>query len=180
MMKKRKHILLLLLFSLCTVMGYADRETVAQSFNSMYPSELELSADYKTITTDKVTYTCTGGTTQFWLDHQFGTVYSIVLAESVGTVTTTKVNELIGFQILSRPNSKNDKVKVYVSKDGVDFGTALSGDKITYDKSGTIDVSIPRGNYYIRIVNTNSSSKCSLTRIDYYLDHCNCFEYIPE
>lgn len=176
-MKKLLHISLPVLFSLCTVFAYAERETKVQSFGTMYSfGDLIISDGNTTGATDLLTYTCTRSAE---FGYGAGSLLGIDLAKSNGTVTTTKVNELIGFQILSRPISMNTKVKVYVSKTGV-FEAALSGDNISYGTSGEIDVTIPRGNYYIKIVNTDGSNLYSLIRIEYYLDHCNCFEYIPE
>lgn len=136
------------------------------------------SNSYRTATTSLLTYTC-ASESAFGIDPVYKEICAI-LNTSTDTLTTTQVKELTGFQIAHIPVAKCEKVEVYVSKTGVFDGVLpLSGDNITYNSTGTIDVTIPRGNYYIKIVNTDRN-RFSIRGIDYYLDHCNCFEYVPE
>lgn len=180
-MKRLTHITLLFLFLLVSPLCRADRETVSHVFHTMdKKTDLIFSNDNKTATTALLTYTCATGS-EFARDHVYDTYISAVLVASTGTVTTTQVKELTGFHIVHFPLAACTNVKVYVSKTGVFDGVLpLSGDNITYNSTGTIDVTIPRGNYYIKIVNTDGSNKFSIRSMYYYLDHCNCFEYVPE
>ena len=175
-MRAQVRIWVLVLLALSPAISRAERETVVHSFHSMsQPTEIKFTNSNKTATTELTTYTCTGGS-------EFGIAsskISAILDKGGETVTTTQVDELVGFMIKYNPAGESlSNVKIYLAKNGGAFGAAVSGDSIDYQK-GVIDVSIPRGNYAIKIVN-NDSKTCSIYRIDYYLDHCNCFEYIPE
>lgn len=180
-MKRLTHITLLFLFLLVSPLCRADREPVPHVFHTMdKKTDLIFSNDNKTAETSLLTYTC-DSKSAFGVDHVYKMEICAVLNTSTGTLTTTQVKELTGFQIAHWPAVKCEKVEVYVSKTGVFDGVLpLSGDNITYNPTGTIDVSIPRGNYYIKIVNTDGSNKFSIRSMHYYLDHCNCFEYVPE
>lgn len=160
------------------VFACAETITTNHVFQTMNKStELIFSNSYTTAETNLLTYQCTGKDAKF--DRYGGSTWSIVLPSSSSKyVTTTCINELSGFTIGHYPSSKNVNIKVYVSKDGSTWSSALSGDSITY-YSGTIDVSLPRNNYYVRIKNI-SGSEIYLLNIIWYQDHCNCFLYEPE
>ena len=182
-MKQLTHITLLFLFLLVSPLCRADRETVPHVFHTMdKETDLIFSNSNRTAETSLLTYTC-DSKSEFYTDHVYGTNISAVLNTSTGTLTTTQVKELTGFQIAHWLEADSVKVKVYVSKTGTFGAVALSrlnGDNITYNSTGIIDVRLPRGNYYIKIVNTDGSYKFSIRSMYYYLDHCNCFEYVPE
>ena len=100
------------------------------------------------------------------------------MLDNGSTVTTTRINELAEFQLAHYPPTKYEDLKVYVSTDGVSWGLPLSGDAITYS-AGTINVTVPRNNYYVRFRN-NASTDVSILSIIWYQDHCNCFIYEAE
>lgn len=175
-MKKLTHITVLLLFLLPPVFCRAESEKVEESFQDLNSkSAITFSPGNKEATTDLLTYTCTGTKAEFGSD---GTRIVIKLVNSGEYVTTTRVDELKRIFIYCNNSVTPSNYKIYLSKDSVDFGTPLSAG-IEYLSAGTIDATFPRGNYYVRIVNTASSNSLFIKRIDYYLDHCNCFEYVP-
>lgn len=181
-MKNQLRTILWTLILLYPVFACAETITTNHVFQTMNKStELIFSNSYTTAETNLLTYQCTstgtGANAKF--DRYGGSTWSIVLPSSSSKyVTTTCINELSGFTIGHYPSSKNVNIKVYVSKDGSTWSSALSGDSITY-YSGTIDVSLPRNNYYVRIKNI-SGSEIYLLNIIWYQDHCNCFLYEPE
>lgn len=176
-MRAQVRIWVLVLLALSPAISRAEREGVAHSFHSMsQPTEIEFTNSNKTATTELTTYTCTGGA-EFGVVS--GTIYAI-LSKSGGTVTTTQIKELSEFRIdHPREDSKFENLKVYLAKNGGAFGSALSGDSINYQK-GHIVVTIPRGNYAVKLTNTDGTNPVRVSGITYYMDHCNCFEYIPE
>ena len=135
--------------------------------------------------TNLLTYRCTGNAdTKFDKDHIYKTNISIRLPKNGSTVTTSKINELEEFIIGVITNSDVydcTNLKVKVSKDSVNWGSLpiTSSDSITYTAS-SIQVTLPRNNYYVRLYNTNSSKDISITSIFWYQDHCNCFIYEAE
>lgn len=175
-MRQLTYVFVLVLLILSSAVCRADTERVEHSFNSMtQPAELEFSGSNKIATTPLLTYTCSATAV-------FGFVNPnivLTLPNAGDYVTTTRVNELNRIYILCNKTTTPSNIKIYLSKNGVDFGEALSGDGVEYTSSGTIDASFPRGNYYVKIVNDVKNNDIAIRRIDYYLEHCNCFEYIP-
>ena len=150
-------------------------EHTYQSMNKA--TELIITNSYTTAQTALLWYKCSGTNAKF--ERYGGSIWSISLPKSNKFVTTSKVNELSGIRIVHYPASKVEDIKIYVSRDSVDWGVPLSGDNITYS-SGGIDVSLPRNNYYVRIKNTSSTIDVYLPSIIWYQDHCNCFIYEAE
>ena len=138
-------------------------------------TELIITDSYTKAKTDLLRYTCSGTNAKF--DRYGGSIWSISLPKSNRFVTTTRVNELDGFDFVYYPASSNESIKVYVSKDSISWGKALSGDSIEYS-AGSVAVTIPRNNYYVRIKN-ESSTDIFIPAIIWYQDHCNCFIYEP-
>ena len=176
-MRAQARIWVLVLLALSPAISRVERETVVHSFHSMsQPTEIEFTNSNKTATTELTTYTCTGGA-EFGVVS--GTIYA-VLPKSGGTVTTTQIKELSEFRIDHPYDNKTfSKLKVYLAKNGGAFGSAVSGDSINYQQ-GYIVVTIPRGNYAVKLTNTDGTNPVRVSGITYYMDHCNCFEYIPE
>lgn len=135
---------------------------------------LEASDDYTIGTTDFVTYTCTGTNAKFGA---LSKVAAIDLPAAGSTVTTTRIDDFCGFQLVHNPHNKScENLKVYVSTDGEDFGEPLSGTAVSYS-NGMVYVNIPPGDYYVRLANS-SSLVVSVQKITFYQDHCpKCFEY---
>ena len=165
-----------LILSICT---YAERIPTVHEFASMPASDLVFTNSNKTATTPLTVYTCSGTSAVFGLDHVYNSKTSIRLPKNGSTVTTSCINELSEFTITYEPIAESrPNLKVQVSKDSVNWGYPLStSDSIAYS-TGSITVTLPRNNYYVRIKNTNSSD-VSIRIITYYQDHCNCFIYTP-
>lgn len=175
-MKKLTHITVLLLFLLPPVFCRAESEKVEQDFIELNKkSAITFSSGNKVAETDLLTYTCNGKNAEFGSD---GKHYVIQLVNSGEYVTTTRVDELKRIFIYCNQSETPSNIQIYLSKDGVDYGSPLSAG-VEYLGTGTIDAGFPRGNYYVKIVNTKSSNSLFIYKIDYYLDHCNCFEYVP-
>ncbi len=174
MMKKLLHISLPVLFSLCAVFAYADRGTEVHSFKTM--GDLVLSGDYKTGTTNLLTYTCTSGA-EFALDHVYGTTLSIVMAKYVGTVTTTAVDSVARVSVhYFYKTGEIPTIELRISRDGVHWTDPIEA---TSSSAGGCEFNFVPGRYYIRLTNP-SKYKASINRIDYAFGWCNCFLYIPE
>jgi len=140
-------------------------------------SEITVTNSYTTAETDLLTYQCSGGA-KFNKDHIYKSQWSFNLLDYGSTVTTTRINELAEFQLAHYPPTRYENLQVYVSTDGISWGLPLSGDAITYS-AGTINVTVPRNNYYVRFRN-NASTDVSILSIIWYQDHCNCFIYEAE
>lgn len=175
-MKRLTHISVLLLFLLSSAFCRAESEKVEQNFqNLINKSAITFSSDKKVAETDLLTYTCHGTKAEFGSD---GTRAVIKLVNKNDSVTTTRVDELTRLFIYCNKTGTPSNIQIYLSKDGVDYGSPLSAG-VEYLGAGTIDAAFPRGNYYVKIVNTTGSNTFFIKHIDYYMDHCNCFEYIP-
>lgn len=160
-------------------------ENITHNFQSMNTEprtiEFESANKYARSTTDAITYTC-GGTSdcRFWTDHVSHTFISINLLNNGDYVIISPViDNLRGFDIFYEPaNEIRNTIQVYLSTDGISWGEPLTGENITYAK-GAINVAPPSGSYQIKIVDTNGSYDTSITGIDYMIENCNCFRYVP-
>jgi len=175
-------VLLLTVIPFSTVLG--EYENTIHNFDAMYhadPATIELGSGSTTGTTsDGFTYTCGGtATAKFWMDHVYGTKIGINLLNYGDYVTVSPaITNLTEIAISFEPATEiRNSVKVYISTDGVNWGDPLTED-ISYTK-GTIRAAVPKGNYYIKIVDTNGSDDTSIMQINYTSEHCNCFRYVP-
>lgn len=187
-MKQYKYLIVFLV-SLALVPSALMAETIRtlQDFQVMTTAgTLTFANASKTGKTDFVTYTCSGTNSVF--AQYNGTTISIKLQQNGSTVTTTKIKELseLYFSFESPKRIQNtgvntgENLKVQVSKDSLSWSPPLSTtDSIVY-YAGSIHVTLPRNNYYIRIYNTTGTYPTYITSMDYYQDHCNCFIYQPE
>lgn len=135
-----------------------------------------------TTTTDDLTYTVSGGSSaRFWLDlhnSEGSKVISINLPSKNDFVTVYSPTDAIA-QVTIRyyyPESpSSDDIKVYASADGSSYSdvSANGGTR------GIIHANIPIGNQHIKIVNEGNTS-ISIYYIQYTLQTCNCFRYVPE
>lgn len=177
-MKHYRIHILLFAFALIPAVSIAEIINTPQNFQAMtVAGTLKFSNSNKTGKTDFVTYTCSGTNAVF---AQYGGVITIKLQQNESTVTTTKIKELKEF-IISFQSNKNDErnLKVKVSKDSITWSPPLSTtDSIVYS-NGSIHVTLPRNNYYLKIYNTTGTYPSYITNMDYYQDHCNCFIYEP-
>ena len=170
----------LCLLTLCPLCANAQKWGKVQEFQDMADKGTLTFAGYNKIgITDFVTYTCSGHK-----DAAFGLYpplpsiggkVSIILPKN-GTVTTTKISDLVGLQIFHDPYSKCENVDVYISLDSAKW--ELVSVESTYQK-GSIDIpSIMHDSYYVKITNTTTST-FAIRSISYFMEKCNCFRYVP-
>ena len=160
-------------------------ENITHNFQSMNTEprtiEFQSANTYARSTKDAITYTC-GGTSasKFGLDHVYKSVMSInLLNYGDSVIISPAIDNLRGFDIFYEPaNEKRNTIQVYLSTDGISWGEPLTGENIAYAK-GVINVTPPSGSYQIKIVDTNGSYDASITEIDYMIENCNCFRYVP-
>ena len=179
----KRRILFFITLCLLGAVSRAEVITTAQNLQSMSDlGTLTFSSYNKVGTTELVTYTCSGTGAEFGLDHVKPAgkkVISIRLPNSGSTVTTSQIKELKEFSILYYPSNVNrTNLIIQLSRDGKTWGDPITGDNIVYS-TGSINVTIPRNNYYVRISNNTTSKDASIFCITYYQDHCNCFVYEP-
>ena len=162
-----------------SLMAYAERTPIDHDFNAIV-STLSFANYNKIITSADMIYTCVGTNAAFAKDHLYNSKWSIKLPDRNDKVTTTLIDELDAINIVHYPEDKPcENIKIYVSNDSIEWGDPLSGSQITYN-SGTIEATVPRDSYYVRIVNSGSSKPVSLIEIIYYQDHCpGCFLFKP-
>lgn len=175
---KRRILIITTLCLLCAGIR-AESITTTQDFSSMASlGTLTFTLSNTVGTTDFVTYTCSGTNAEFGADHVYRTKISIRLPKNGSTVTTSRIDELKEILIKFYPsNEYRPNLRVQLSRDGETWGDPLTGDEIDYT-DGTVSVTIPRNNYYVRIRNS-STKDVSIVSITYYQDHCNCFVYEP-
>ena len=182
-MKQYKYLIVFLV-SLALVPSALMAETIRtlQDFQTMAAAKtLTFANSNKTGKTDFVTYSCSGTNSVF---AQYNSIITIKLQQNGSTVTTTKIKELseliISFESPQNIFNYGENLKVKISKDSITWSPPLSTtDSIVYS-SGSMHVTLPRHNYYIRIYNTTGTYPTYITAMDYYQDHCNCFIYQPE
>lgn len=161
-------------------------ENITHNFQSMNTEprtiEFESVNKYASSTTDAITYTCGGtSTSKFWLDHVYNYAMSInLLNYGDYVIISPAIDNLRGFDIFYEPanENRNTIIQVYLSTDGISWGEPLTGENINYEK-GVINVTPPSGSYQIKIVDINGSYDTSITEIDYMIENCNCFRYVP-
>ena len=165
------------------IMVHAERIYTPHTFHTMNKvTELIFSGSNTIGRTELLTYKCTGTVdTKFGKDHVFNTYISIRLPKNGSTVTTSQINELDEFTIGVLPADESRRnILVKVSTDSISWGDPLSSEDVIQYSNGSIHVSLPRNNYYVRIYNTNGAKEASITSIYWYQDHCNCFIYEAE
>ena len=160
-------------------------ENITHNFQSMNtePRTIEFQSNnkYARSTTDAITYTCGGKSDcKFWTDHVSHTFLSInLLNYGDYVIISPAIDNLKGFDIFYEPASQiRNTIQVYLSTDGISWGEPLTGENIAY-ATGVINVTPPSGSYQIKIVDTNGSYDASITEIDYMIENCNCFRYVP-
>ena len=158
-------------------------ENITHNFQEMISSStisFNLGYTAASATTDDVTYTYTCGE-----DAKFdvvSTVVGIKMYENGDYVIVTPaiagLNSLqIGY-IIVPTTVKTQDIEVYISSDGVDWGSPLT-EGVTYG-SGMVDATIPQGDYQVMIRNKGSND-IFVTSMKYYyeVEECNCFRYVP-
>lgn len=148
------------------------------------PKRLVVASGNKSATTtDALRYTVSekSANAKFWLDlhnSEGSKVISINLPSKNDFVTVYSPTDAIA-QVTIRyyyPESpSSDDIKVYASADGSsDSDVSANG-----GTRGIIHANIPIGNQHIKIVNEGNTS-ISIYYIQYTLQTCNCFRYVPE
>jgi len=124
-----------------------------------------------------VTYTCSGSdNTKFGYYPSILSGYiSILLPDNGSTVTTTKISDLVGLQIIHDPYAICENVQVYISLDSAKW--ELVSVEGTH-KTGSIDIpTFMHDSYYVKITNTTTSI-FAIRSISYFMEKCNCFRYV--
>ena len=181
--------ILLYIGALLSIIPFAtvSAESITHNFNEMYtasPKRLVVASDNKsaTTTTDDLTYSVSGGSsTRFWLDLHHGSgfqVISINLPSKNDFVTVYSPTDAVAqvyFRYYYPDKPVSDNIKVYASADGSSYSDVSA----TGGSRGIINANIPIGSQYIKIVNEGNTS-ISVYYIQYTLQNCNCFRYVPE
>lgn len=151
----------------------------AETITHEFASGFTFTNSNKTATKDGFAYSCSS-TASFWLDLIYGSVISLNMPDGSSAATTsTAIENLTRVMISHYPASKCENLKVYISTDGSSWGSALSGDAIEYGNSGTIFVTVPKGNYYLKFANTTSTA-VSIIQVEYTTEPCVCLKVVSE
>lgn len=181
MMKTIKQISLLVMFSLCAVVTYADRGDVEHDFEALtLSSKLTFENSNHTGITGLLTYTCTNGAV-FGKDLIYAEAYKktcINFGSEGCTVTTTAVDSvarvIVYYYRVS--DSKTPTIELRLSRDSVHWTDPIEP---TSSSGANYEFNFVPGRYYIRLTNQNKN-KASINKIKYSFGWCNCFLYIPE
>ena len=154
----------------------AESASITHNFNTMISGGTltwPTPGVYTVGNTDFVTYTGTNGGT-FSYD---GAHYVFSLPSNTSTLTITPaVAGLTRVWMTHSKGASPDWIKVYISYNGSDWVLAST----TYS-STLIDATTPgAAEYYIKIVNEDTSKPVNILTIHYVYDPtpCNCFPYI--
>ena len=175
-----KRGLILVMMSLLALCVYADDSfTIAHEFNTPGDRIDYLNAN-KTATTDSVVYQCYRNAV-FALDAS-KTIYSKVclfMVNRLDSMVTSKIVGLKSFCLYYYPENidRYATMAIKVSRDGVHWIDVSS--RIEHI-AGRAEVVIPqRGNYFVKVINTGSSVPFYIWKFQWYIEICNCFEYLP-
>lgn len=172
-MRRTNVYITLCLLTLCPLCANAQRWSEEQEFQKIPGDSISYTNNNKKCITDFVTYTCSGSD-----DTKFGLSSSkiaILLPKAESTVTTTKISDLVGLQIVHDPYAICENVQVYISLDSIAW--ELVSDESTYQK-GSIDIpTFMHDSYYVKITNTTAST-FAIRSISYFMEKCNCFRYV--
>lgn len=179
-MNRLTRISVLAILFLSPALCRAENVGVTHDFNSMFTAKtLKIAADEKVGTTDLATYTCTGENAKFaGIVISKSRIVGIYLPETGSMVTTTRIEDLYGFQMTYNPSDAFENINIYLSTDSVEWGAPLSESELTERTGGSLDAHFPLNDYYVRIVNNDGGKDVFLKSIHYYMNHCpKCFEY---
>lgn len=156
-------------------------ENIPHNFQVMNtpPSTIEFSSGNKVArsTTDGITYTCGGDATFAVVNYQTGIkLYyygdNVIVAPAIEGLFEVS----IGYDIMDSGTFNPYDIEVYISPDGVSWGSSISAGRT--HASGLVTVTIPRGNYQLKIRNKGGRD-IFITNMIYFYEHCNCFRYVP-
>ena len=165
----------LCLLTLCPLCANAQRWSEEQEFHKIPGDSISYTNNNKKCITDFVTYTCSGSDDTKFGPSSISSKISILLPKAGSTVTTTKISDLVGLQIIHDPYSKCENVQVYISLDSAKW--ELVSAEGTH-KTGSIDIpTFMHDSYYVKITNTTAST-FAIRSISYFMEKCNCFRYV--
>lgn len=165
----------LCLLTLCPLCANAQRWSEEQEFHKISGKGLTYTDNNKTGITDFVRYSCSNHTGTQFGPSSISSKISILLPKAGSTVTTTKISDLVGLQIIHDPYSKCENVDVYISLDSAKW--ELVSVEGTH-KTGSIDIpTFMHDSYYVKITNTTTST-FAIRSISYFMEKCNCFRYV--
>jgi len=178
MKRTNLHTIVLCMLILCSLSAHAERTYKEHTFHGMpSPAEITYAADYLSAVTELTTYTCSGPAGTNFGRAAGDKKIAILLPKSGSTVTTTKIDDLVGLYIRNNPSQTCTNIEVSVSLDSINWiVVSTSGTH----QSGFIDIpNIIHDSYYVRIMNTTNTA-AEIRSIKYYFDDCNCFRYVSE
>ena len=172
------------MLTLLSALGGAESyaQTVTQNLNTMYGNgTLTISDDLKTGTTEFVTYTCSGAA-EFGYEtfNPAGSRRIAIIINKDGVVTTTAIQNLRDIYIIHYPADKTcTNIDVYLSNDNSTWTKLNPETDDIYYRNGVIKAYFPKGDYYLKFVNTTKTTVAML-QIQYTIQNCNCFKYKEE
>lgn len=159
----------ILLLALSVAVSSVEAGSVTHDFNTA--GTITFSNNNKTGTTSLLTYQCNGSAV--FEATKINSISTICLKMTNGSsevVSDRPIPNLASMQVYYYPTtSAHTNIKVYISKDGVHWGDALSG---TYSKTG-IDLTFPQSDYYVRLTNTTATTVW-IEGIKYTWGDCDC------
>ena len=173
-----KRGLILVMMSLLALCVYADDSfTIAHEFNTPGDRIVYSNAN-KTAKTDSVVYQCYNGA-KFYLNSSTGNKISLFMENRLDSMVTSKIVGLKSIRLYYFPQTvdRYATMAIKVSRDGVHWIDVTS--RIEHI-AGRAEVVIPqRGNYFVKVINTGSSVPFYIWKFQWYIEICNCFEYLP-
>lgn len=174
-----KRLSIILIVGICTLSSALCRaESVSHNFEGMKGTTLTWTGtptNYTIGYTDLVTYTGTDGGTF----GSTGSAICISLPSTGSTMQTSPAVENLTLLTLTHTYGEAPNwIKFYVSTDNSSW-TNISG-SVDYGSS-TIDVPMPtKGNYYIKVENTNGSKPVNFLTFRWVYDPCHCLRVVSE
>lgn len=146
-------------------------ETIRHHFPTLTSTgKIAFSSGNTVGTTELVTYTCTNA--QFGLNSSSQVVLQMYNknSEVVISPALSGLNEVT----ISFTATSFDATKIYLSEDGISWGSALESVNVT---SSIARATIPAGNHFIKIATTKAMT-LQISEIDFTFDDCTgCFTY---
>ena len=127
------------------------------------------------------TYTC-GGEAEFGIkSSQICLLMNnsgdyVTLSPAMGDLSKFVIN----FTSKTTETANYTHIKIYISEDGSTWGDPLPANRVNYASAGTVKAIIPKGTWFIKVLNTNGSKPVYITTLRYTPVNCNCNTYIPE
>lgn len=179
-MKGVRRISVLVLFVLCAMMSYADKDPVEHDFNALITaSKIAFTNKNTTAETALLTYTCAGTNARFYQDFFNPDGKKLITINFQGSndrVTTTAVDSLAEIFVYYDDEGSVHTFELRLSRDSVHWTDPID----PYNSvDGLVKYSFVPGRYHVRLTNT-ANNKTSIFKLTYSFGWCNCFLYIPE